>query len=242
VAKINGISEMFTVCMYQLRSNMTKKKVTTVVILFIALLFVINGAGFLQFLAFIFWAFRPSIPITLLIPYYAMVALMPVIAIVVTHNLFAGEIEQKTVRFVITKIRRSSYLAGKLLATVIVHVVIIFLIVLISFLYTYYQIRQYFVAESFLIFFALVAYSISLISLYSFISVFSGKSEKSLQLSIVATIILAIFIMISSLQKFSPMWYAKQVFVAPHIAFFFWIAVAMTMLSGSVVLLERKQL
>ncbi|MFW5746968.1 MAG: hypothetical protein ACOCWQ_05475 [Nanoarchaeota archaeon] len=221
---------------------MTKRKLLVLVFLFMLMLFTIRGAGFVQLIAFLFLALRPVMPITLLMPYYVLIGLLPLLAIVLTHNAIAGELETRSVVFVVTNIQRRSYVLGKMGAVMFLHVLVVLISLLLASMYTYYQLRVFYLRETVYLFFLLVLFAAALVFMYGLISALTAKTEKSLQVCVFVTILLVIAAFFPSLQSFSPFWYARSVFSAAVPAIIYWIAVAVTTCAGTIILFERKQI
>ena len=235
-------SEIWTVCGYHLRRLLRLKVLIGMACVFILLLLTINGAAFLQLLAYIFWTFTAPMPITLLIPYYALIVVMPILAVVFTNGLFAKPLEEKSVEFELLRIKRISYVFGKICATMIFHSVFVILVMVAAWAYTYYQLRSLSLGSALWLTTALLIYTWMLVSLYALVSAFTGRQDRSLQLSMALTFILGKFLIIGPMQRFTPFWYAAQVVGGSGIPLVFWAAIFITTLSGTVVIFERKQL
>jgi hypothetical protein len=222
--------------------SLTPKRIGFVILLFILLLLLLNAAGFLQLLAFVFWLFQPQLPMTLLVPYYALAALFPLIAMVFIIPPLAGAVENRSTHFIIVRIPRWIYAAGTFVAALTVQLLLMLIYLFIALLYTYYQLRSFYLPAFFTIGIGLAGYGIFLSSLYFFIGLLAGRVDRALQMAVLVTIAFVVFLAFSGLQPITPFWYLGMLFEATAAALFFWFGCSLALFAGTIVLFERKQL
>jgi len=157
------------------------------------------------------FSFNSNVDIPLyLISYFIILFLGPFLIMIASFDTLSNEVETGSIRYIISKIDRTSFVLGKFLALFIVFVFALFVITIINLLYTYFSNNtiQLGIAALFWGFSSL--YLGSFISIFLFISSLSENNRTSLLMSIVFLGILFFFLIQgndSFLKYFTPYFY-----------------------------------
>ncbi len=142
--------------------------------------------------------------------YLTLLLLGPVFVIAVSHDNVSREIESGTIRLIIPKIKRSSFIVGKFIGLNILFSLIVGIVFMIIFLYAAIDTQTYLLLYPVASWFLLTLYFGCFIGLCLIISSLADNSSTALILSFTALIIIMVFstgFKYEFLKYFSPVWY-----------------------------------
>lgn len=142
--------------------------------------------------------------------YLTLLLLGPVFVIAVSHDNVSREIESGTIRLIIPKIKRSSFIVGKFIGLNILFSLIVGIVFMIIFLYAAIDTQTYLLLYPVASWFLLTLYFGCFIGLCLIISSLADNSSTALILSFTALIIIMVFstgFKYEFLKYFSPAWY-----------------------------------
>jgi len=142
--------------------------------------------------------------------YLTLLLLGPVFVIAVSHNNVSREIESGTIRLIIPKIKRSSFIVGKFIGLNILFSLIVGIVFMIIFLYAAIDTQTYLLLYPVASWFLLTLYFGCFIGLCLIISSLADNSSTALILSFTALVIIMVFstgFKYEFLKYFSPAWY-----------------------------------
>jgi ABC-type transport system involved in multi-copper enzyme maturation permease subunit len=259
------MDKIWTVAWQEIKGFLTWRRILVLAVFFFIMLSIIKQAGVLAFLQFvggnplfdalsamgsivdvIFLLIIASLdlpsPLTLSVPYYMLTLILPLIIMITSHHIFSKEIEDRTTHFIIPNIPRIVYVVGKLMAHYLVYIVLLIIIMSLALVYTYTQVRIWHLDLWVMYTVGILLYTLSLLGIYSFLSVLAGNADKSNHWVLVFIFLIFITMAFVSLRAFNPLWYGYLLFTEPFMAYFFWLLVGMTTISASIGLFERKSL
>ena len=142
--------------------------------------------------------------------YLTLLLLGPVFVIAVSHDNVSREIESGTIRLIIPKIKRSSFIVGKFIGLNILFSLIVGIVFMIIFLYAAIDTQTYLLLYPVASWFLLTLYFGCFIGLCLIISSLADNSSTALILSFTALVIIMVFstgFKYEFLKYFSPAWY-----------------------------------
>lgn len=145
-----------------------------------------------------------------LISYLIILFLGPFLIMIASSDIISNEVETGSIRYIISKIDRASFILGKFLALFIVFVFALFAITIINLLYMYFSNNAIQLGTAALFWGFSSLYLGCLITIFLFISALSENNRTSLIMSIVFMGILFLFLIQgddSFLKYFTPYYY-----------------------------------
>jgi ABC-type transport system involved in multi-copper enzyme maturation permease subunit len=196
---MNGITTTF---LEELKDALRSKKIIFVILITLFICLTLYASGFMQMVYLLFFKPQKFIPFPISITYYLLFFLIPTLAVLLGHDMISAEVENSTLRGVLSKIKRRDYLLAKLLALVAILATLSLLLLLTSSIYTYIRFNQLDLFHPLIFFFYLILYIIAYSSMVLFLSSIVKKSSTSLLLMALVNIIL-IYISMSSFSYLS---------------------------------------
>ncbi len=175
---------------------------------FIFLVVVINHYS-ASILSLFFFKSNADIPYYL-ISYFIILFLGPLLIMLASFDIISNEVETGSIRYIISKIDRTSFVLGKFLALFMVFVFALFAITIINLLYMYFSNNAIQLGTAALFWGFSSLYLGCLITISLFISALSENNRTSLIMSIVFLGILFFFLIQgddSFLKYFTPYYY-----------------------------------
>lgn len=126
-----------TIFIEELKDALKDKRIIFVIIIAGIIFLTIYVSGFLQTAYLIFFKPGISVPFPISVSYYLLFFLMPIFIALIGHDSISSEIENGTIRGVITKIRRGSFIAGKALAGFTIVSALNLILMIIAMVYSY---------------------------------------------------------------------------------------------------------
>lgn len=203
-----NLRETLIICKDLLRNELGNTRVLVTIILFAVLSFLsIYSASIIQMVLPKSEIGGSVIYIT---SYLMLLFLGPIFVIALSHNSISGEIENGTIRFIIPKINRSSFIVGKFMGLIILFSLIIGIVYMILYFYGAFYMQIYIPLYPVSSWFLLTLYFACFVGICLNISSLANNSSTALVLSIVSLIILLAFstgFKYELLKYLSPTWY-----------------------------------
>jgi ABC-2 type transport system permease protein len=204
-----NLHETLIICKDVLRNEFKNSRVLITIILFLIIsLLSIYSASIIQMLL-------PNSVISGSIIYITtflvLLLLGPIFVIALSHNSISSEIESGTIRFIIPKMNRSSFILGKFMGLIIVFSLIIGIVYVILFIYSALYMQTNTPLYPLLSWFLLSLYFACFVGICLNISLLANNSSTALVLSITSLIILLAFstgFKYEFLKYLSPTWYS----------------------------------
>lgn len=127
-----------------------------------------------------------------LISYYVVLAAGPFVVLISSFDAISSEVETGSVRYIISKINRSSFVLGKFIFLFIVFALVSSAIAVLSLIY-HVTANTFYIENIALLWIFSILYSGCFISIFLFISALSGNNKVSFAMCIVFTGILLFF-------------------------------------------------
>ena len=125
-----------------------------------------------------------------LISYLLVLFLAPFVVMVASYDFISNELETGSIRYVISKIDRTSFILGKFLALFIIFTFVISAIAVMGSMYAYFSGNALHIGETVLFWILSSLYLGCFVSIFLFISTLSENNKTSFLMSIVFIIIL----------------------------------------------------
>lgn len=125
-----------------------------------------------------------------LISYILVLFLAPFVVMVASYDFISNELETGSIRYVISKIDRTSFILGKFLALFIVFTFVVSVIAVMGSIYAYFSGNAPHIGETVLFWILSSLYLGCFVSIFLFISTLSENNKTSFLMSIVFIIIL----------------------------------------------------
>ena len=125
-----------------------------------------------------------------LISYLLVLVLAPFVVMVASYDFISNEMETGSIRYVISKIDRTSFILGKFLALFIVFTFVVSAIAVMGSTYAYFSGNAPHIGETILFWILSSLYLGCFVSIFLFISTLSENNKTSFLMSIVFVIIL----------------------------------------------------
>jgi len=125
-----------------------------------------------------------------LISYLLVLFLAPFVVMVASYDFISNELETGSIRYVISKIDRTSFILGKFLALFIVFTFVVSVIAVMGSVYAYFSGNAPHIGETVLFWILSSLYLGCFVSIFLFISTLSENNKTSFLMSIVFIVIL----------------------------------------------------
>ena len=125
-----------------------------------------------------------------LISYSLVLVLAPFVVMVASYDFISNEMETGSIRYVISKIDRTSFILGKFLALFIVFTFVVSVIAIMGSIYAYFSGNALHIGETVLFWILSSLYLGCFVSIFLFISTLSENNKTSFLMSIVFIMIL----------------------------------------------------
>ena len=202
------LHETSIVCKDLLKNELRNTRVLVTIVMFVILsLLSIYSSSIIQLLAA---KSEISGNIGYITSYLTLLLLGPIFVIALSYDSVSREIETGTIRLIIPKIKRSSFILGKFIGLNILFSLIVGIVFMILYLYVAINTQTYTPLYPVLSWFLLTLYFGCFIGLCLNISSLADNSSTALVLSFTALIILMIFstgFKYEFLKYFTPTWY-----------------------------------
>ena len=177
------------------------------------------------------------------IPYAVLFFILPFTILLMSYDTFNKDIQERSIRNIITKVKRDSYILSKIISNLIMIIGIIFIILSFMSLYAYIEFNIFIIKDASLVFIYVSILSLLSISFYSFISIIVRRTSFSLYTSLATIIVLAAIDkpMISAISPFR--YFIPQTTVSSlALPAFIFTVVSFLLITITIILFRRKDL
>ncbi len=222
-----------------LKEYLRNKKIIFVMGIIFFIMLSAYASGFFQIAYLLFFKPTNAIPFPISITYYLLFLLIPMIVLLVGHDSISGEIENKNIRGIISKVSRRSYILAKFLSLWIIVLGIILTLLIIAMTYSFVKFNTSYVPIEFFVYLSL--YSLGLCSISVFFASFVSRSSTALSLKLFFLIVLLYLnnLPISSISIFH---HIEAVFKMQTTVIWLYITYAAVFLPSSMIIFERRDL
>jgi len=235
------LKDVNTVFIDEFKQSFRNKKFLFLIIVLILVWFIMRIASSMLVILYVIIKPANMLPHTILMPFYLSYIILPVTAIIMSYDSIAEETQKHHVRYLASKISRSSIFLGKFLNNVLllsVYIIILFSSALIT---TYFYSKVLLIKEAFLIVIQLIAFTIALLSITMLCSTISKTTHGALKLCIFLLTLLIITAMNIKIRMLSLIYYYPAILNSFIPVLIFMIYIIICTLSA-LVILERKDL
>lgn len=153
-----------------------------------------------------------NLPYEILLFYFVSIAVLPILALLISYDCLAGEIGRKTMRNLATGARREAIVIGKFLSVFTITIATNFIVFIGAAIYVYTKVGVFYIDQSISLFGYLAFYSFYFAALAVLASAITSNSTKSLFLGMLFFIMPFFFVYSKTLLALSPYHYYKNGF------------------------------
>lgn len=144
-----------------------------------------------------------SVPFAVIIPYYVLMIMLPILLMMLTYRSISGEIDDRTMPDLLMSAQKSTIILSKTASAAILSGLLTFLLLLVNSAYIYVRLEQNYAMATVLLFIYFFFYSWSWITVFLLVSIISRSSQQSLLLCFSVLLALVMIDLIPSLSFFS---------------------------------------
>jgi ABC-type transport system involved in multi-copper enzyme maturation permease subunit len=164
----------------ELNDSLKSKRMVLFILLAFFIMLVIYASGFLQIALLIIFQPKNTLPMMISITYYILFITIPFFSLLLGYDSICGEIEANTIRGVISKIARDSYICGKFLANYLMVAGLSTLLLLIAAIYSYVKTGQINIVHTLVVIGYLLIYTACSVSIVLFFSTVLSRATTAM--------------------------------------------------------------
>jgi ABC-type transport system involved in multi-copper enzyme maturation permease subunit len=182
--------EVKAIFLEQIKDYIREKRIFLVIIIVGLIMAIIYGLGILQILMLTYLKPSNTIPFMISLTYYLLFCTIPFLVILLGHDAISGEYENGTLRGVISKISRNSFIIGKFMSVFTAISIVNFALLYGAAIYSFIKGFQIDILHTTLFFIYLTLYTAAITAVIIFFSSIFSKSSMSLSAIMLFNLIL----------------------------------------------------
>lgn len=204
----------------ELKQAFRDKKVLAIIFTYVVLLWLgIKYASIFKIIAQLFY-FSSVLDTSIILPFYVSAFLIPLLALLLAYDSISAERQENSIRFLASRIDRSSILLGKFLAAAILLISINFISYFALALNEFFSSNQWLMKDFMLAFSFLSVYSLCFLSIGFLASTITKKPSTSLWVALTINSTLTLLLITNLLEFINPLHYIGKFLKGTYTGFY----------------------